>query len=205
MKTPSLPTSIKNASRYLNDSNYGISQKVDGHRLLVKIQERKLLGYNRQGDRRPIPSTLNSLTKLPGVWHFDGELIKGEYYVFDLLETPQGDITNMPFSDRDKMLQNALKFQSPVLHYLPTHTQNKREFFDYCQDTNAEGVVFKRLNAPYVEGRNKKQLKFKFVHTIDCIVTNSHLDNKDNLELGLMSDGRIVWASFGLDRGRPKG
>jgi len=192
VKLPSLPTSIKNPQRYIRDSNFGISQKVDGHRLLIKVQERKLVGYNRQGDRRPVPTILNVLTRLPGTWWFDGELIKGEYYIFDLLQTPQGDTTGLPFEERDSILRNVLSVQRPALHYLPTHTQNKEEFFEYCQKTRTEGVVFKRLDAPYLQGRSKKQLKFKFVHTIDCIVTNSRLDDKDNLEIGLMSNGQIV-------------
>lgn len=192
---PSLPTAITNPTKYLNDPNYLISQKIDGRRLVAGVRDRKPFAYNRSGDSLALPPHLNETFKrrFPGSWLFDGELIDKDYYIFDVLEFPGGRLTNNPYSERLQLIESILsEGQIPVLHYVPSYGLNKHQFFERCQRDNYEGVVFKRINAPYSPGRTKSQLKFKFTHTVDCVVLATRSDDKDNLTLGLDDGTKMV-------------
>lgn len=192
---PSLPTAITNPTKYLNDPNYLISQKIDGRRLVAGVRDRKPFAYNRSGDSLTLPPHLDEILKrrFPGSWLFDGELIEKDYYIFDVLEFPGGKLTNNPYSERLQLIESILsEGQIPLLHYVPSYGLNKHQFFERCQRDNYEGVVFKRINAPYSPGRTKSQLKFKFTHTVDCVVLATRSDDKDNLTLGLDDGTKMV-------------
>lgn len=97
---PSLPTSIKSPNRYIKDINYGISQKLDGRRSLIRVTDGTLVGYNRQGDLRSVSSSVSYLKSLQGTWIFDGEEVDRRYYVFDILQTPTTNMVELPLSVR---------------------------------------------------------------------------------------------------------
>ena len=129
---PSLPTAITNPTKYLNDPNYLISQKIDGRRLVAGVRDRKPFAYNRSGDSLTLPPHLDEILKrrFPGSWLFDGELIDKDYYIFDVLEFPGGKLTNNPYSERLQLIESILsEGQIPVLHYVPSHGLNKHQFY----------------------------------------------------------------------------
>lgn len=188
---PSLPTSIKSPNRYIKDINYGISQKLDGRRSLIRVTDGTLVGYNRQGDLRSVSSSVSYLKSLQGTWIFDGEEVDRRYYVFDILQTPTTNMVELPLSVRLASLIQ-LADNLPELHVVPVYETNKQQFYDFCEAKGYEGVVFKDLRSPYRSGRTKSQLKYKFTHTADCIVIDMQQDGKDNLVLGMYNGDQIV-------------
>jgi hypothetical protein len=60
------------------------------------------------------------------------------------------------------------------------------------KDGGFEGVIFRRLDAGYIQKRSSNLLKYKFRHDADCVVTALGTKGKANMALGLMSCGSLV-------------
>jgi len=193
---PSLPTATDKPLRYLKDPNWGISQKVDGKRLLLRLEDGSTKGFNRNGDPSEVPKFLQSLAREyrhGGIVLLDGEVVGKRYYAFDVLCFKGEDVRHLDFLTRQNLLTWIVeKLPSTQVQHLKTSQSDKFEFFNFCQKNNAEGVVFNHLHSPYSSGRTKRQIKYKFTHTIDCIVLGSRFDDKDNLVLGLQGKDGII-------------
>lgn len=144
------------------------------------IIEGEALAYNEvTGELFPFQVTIQRKRK-----HGIEEIAKEyplRYFAFDLLYVNGEDYTPRPFKERREMLKKLIK-KNPVIE--PSElliTDNHEEITKYFDDAVArglEGVVAKRLNAPYAAGsRNfnwiklKRSYKGELADTIDvCIV-----------------------------------
>jgi ATP-dependent DNA ligase len=68
----------------------------------------------------------------------------------------------------------------------------KRQLWESVSDGRHEGIVLKRRDAPYCEGRTKNVLKVKHVKTIDCVVMELGRGGANNAVLGLFRNGGLV-------------
>lgn len=69
----------------------------------------------------------------------------------------------------------------------------KAELWQRLRQENREGIVFKRLDAPYTSGRPNRggpQLKFKFVATLSAIVAK--LNFQRSVEISLLKGRNLV-------------
>lgn len=190
----SLSTAIKVPNQYLNSDRWVMQQKMDGWRVLVKTGEQTKC-LNRDGDPlNEIPlSKLGIFAKMSTEWLFDCEYIDGEFYVFDVLEIPTGDIKNFPLRKRLELLDNLSEKFAPPIYKVPSfYGEDKLRVFQELKGGNKEGVIFKDLDAPYEEGRNKSTLKFKFTKHVDCIIIDRNIDDKDNFALGMFNGSEIT-------------
>ncbi|HAO80150.1 MAG TPA: DNA ligase, partial [Verrucomicrobia subdivision 3 bacterium] len=72
-------------------------------------------------------------------------------------------------------------------------TQQKTELWERLRRENREGIVFKRLDAPYVPGKPNQggpQLKFKFVATLSVVVAK--INTQRSVEVGLFQGRSLV-------------
>lgn len=180
----------------LNDDRYLLQPKLDGKRLMLKKSGTEITGINRRGLACGIPESLRaSALQLPGNWLLDGECIGEQFHAFDLLEH-DGCFRHRPFKDRLMRLLFLLESTHPSgIHFVAaTYGKlTKRRVFELIKEDGGEGVVFKRMDAPYVAGRPNSggdQRKFKFVETASVIVTG--LNEKRSVQLSVMDAGRIV-------------
>jgi bifunctional non-homologous end joining protein LigD len=77
-----------------------------------------------------------------------------------------------------------------------TDPANKERMFRHLQSEKKEGVVFKRLDAPYTPGRPNSggnQLKHKFYATLSAVV--AQINDKRSVELRLLNGQG--WISVG--------
>jgi ATP-dependent DNA ligase len=179
-------------SAYLDNDKYSISQKLDGHRVVV--QTGPLRCFTRQGHDRDVPASVReALGDIQSEWIFDGELLDKTYHCFDILGTSRGSVRSWKWTQRQAVLTAALQ-NRPGIVVVPqiTTTAAKREFFDLCQSQKVEGVVFARTDAKYKPGRNLNTVKHKFMKDIDCVVLDRSINGKDNLLLGVYRDGQVV-------------
>ena len=54
-----------------------------------------------------------------------------------------------------------------------TTTKQKRALYERLQQNSAEGIVFKRKDAPYTAGRGATQLKCKFISSADVVIVEN--------------------------------
>lgn len=180
-----LPKNTNTPQQYLKSDKWGMQQKIDGWRMLLSCGE-KVETFNRKGDLLECPENIVDYFKeFTTNWTFDGELLNGVYYIFDLLEIPTGNVQSWPLSRRYEMLEMiSSKFNGPI-ELVPLITENKEEKFHEFKDGRNEGVVFKLLSAPYINKETSNFLKFKFISQVDCVILDKGIDNKDNFLLGL--------------------
>jgi len=169
----------------LRDDNYCAQEKFDGRHLLTHKRDEQLEGINKKGLIVGMPETVASeLRTMSGSFILDGESIGDDYHVFDLLELDGENLRALPYRDRFSKLADLLLLssRSEYKHVRLVGTTfkawQKTELWERLRQENREGIVLKRLDAPYVPGRPSSggpQLKFKFVATVSAIVVKINI------------------------------
>ena len=156
-----------------DDAGWSFEVKWDGFRTLVVIDGERVRAYSSNGidvtAKRP---------ELGEIWEglhaeqavLDGELVAldeqgrprfellqaGEvpttFVVFDLLELNGNDLTALAYRDRRRLLDEALE---PGATWLlsPRHEGDGAALLAASREQHLEGVMAKRLDSPYLEGR----------------------------------------------------
>ena len=183
----------------LCDDNYCAQEKFDGKHLLVRKQDDDLEGINKKGFVVGLPQTVaNELRSVAGSFIPDGESIGDDYHAFDLLEYNGENLRVLPYRIRlarliDLLLLTRSDFKHIRLVQTAFSTQQKTQLYQRLRRENREGIVFKRLDAPYTPGRPNSggpQLKFKFVTTLSAVVAKINVQR--SVELGLFNGRSLV-------------
>jgi bifunctional non-homologous end joining protein LigD len=82
------------------------------------------------------------------------------YYVFDVLYAGGRDTRPLPLLERKDVLRAALTFDDPLRYTEHRDTDGVAYYQQACRD-GWEGLIAKRVDAPYRAGRTKDWLKFK--------------------------------------------
>lgn len=139
--------------------------------------------------------------ELSGTVHrkeLNGDNTKVKLFVFDCLQINGRKIT-------DKFLRHRLSELLHISHYLQsehivilpysTTPLQKRKLYDKVIATGGEGIMLKRLDAPYIEGARPANTWFKVKKsaTYDCVVTGFSLGKgKYNTQIGAVKFGQYV-------------
>jgi bifunctional non-homologous end joining protein LigD len=183
----------------LRDDNYCAQEKFDGRHLLVRKQEEQLEGINKKGFIVGLPQTVaNEFRSLSGSFIPDGESIGDDYHAFDLLECHGENLRGLPYRIRLARLVDLLLLTRSDFKYIrlvPTafNTHEKTALWERLKRENSEGIVFKRLDAPYAPGKPNSggpQLKFKLVATVSAVVVK--INTRRSVELGLFKGRSLV-------------
>jgi bifunctional non-homologous end joining protein LigD len=116
------------------------------------------------------------------------------YWVFDLLESPQGDLRHSAYSERLAQLEHVLgPVSGAAVEVAPTvfGASAKTAFAEGLRGANKEGVVFKDLGAAWTEGKlasGGPSLKLKFWTSCSCVVLRVNAGRR-SVELGLSGRG----------------
>ena len=215
--------------RFLEDPAWGAQEKMNGKRIMLDIfPDGRVVGINRRGLECPIPQEVTDAFKakrggrggsarpIPRLT-LDGELVGTTYHAFDLLLEAddigkQIDRKSNPVNVRHYRLTTVLRLflcESVKTVDLMVSTANKGLLVTRLQTERREGVVFKRLDAPYEPGRRENvakaiAVKVKFYATISAIVM--WWTDKSSVEVGLkdgpsvMSVGKVTIHAKHVDK-----
>ncbi len=134
------------------------------------------------------------------------------FVAWDLLALGDEDLRATPQGERRRRLEAVLGKAEPPVHLTPA-TQDRAiaaDWFDRFEGAGLDGVVAKRLDAPYQPGK-RAMLKIKHQRTADCVVAgfrwhkNGPGTHVGSLLLGLYDDeGTLhhvgITSSFSWDR-----
>jgi len=133
---------------------------------------------------------------------------------WDLLALDDKDLRATPQGERRALIEGQLKSVHPPIHLTPAtrDVEVARDWFNRFEGAGLDGVVAKKLDAPYQPGK-RAMLKIKHARTADCVVAGFrwHKNGKDELVgsllLGLFDDrGRLhhvgVTSAFTMARRR---
>lgn len=163
--------------------------KFDGYRGLAYIQDGDVTIYTRTGQdwTHKFRSIADRLAKLPvKTAVLDGEIValneKGassfktlqnalseghdealQYYAFDLLHLDGKDLSGLPLIERKEQMRPLLKAKSLKNHVFYSEHVTKRDeaFLRQLCGMDMEGIISKRVDAPYRHGRGTAWLKTK--------------------------------------------
>lgn len=178
------PMAAKSKDVPENDSDYVSQYKIDGYRLLIHVENNMVKGITRNlnNETNSLPE-LQEIDWPDGGYIFDCEAIaynkKGEslgfketserigrkhgvltddktihFKVFDLLYNKDTDISNEPFKNRFKQLQNVIP-EHEYIEVIPIF-ENISKSLQLAEENNYEGVIVKNKNAPYMFGKRSK-------------------------------------------------
>jgi bifunctional non-homologous end joining protein LigD len=190
------------AQRLVLDDAWCLQPKHDGVRCLAAIAGASVMGINRKGLTVPLPIEVEqALQAMSGLTQavLDGELIGTTLYVFDILRHDGADVTNLPLGAR-LVLLDAYPFDGKVIVRTVTYrdASDKREALFALRKSRAEGVVFKRLDAPYLSGRPSSggtALKLKFTASATARVSRQ---NPQKRSVGMeLLDAAGQWTDVG--------
>ncbi len=195
--------------RLLADPKLIAQQKLDGMRVLTHVNEESsdalpppgrqplVVATNRQGQVLALDRRLRDAVAqaVPAASIVDGEVVAGAdgpvYWLFDLLQESGEDLRPLGYRRRyDRLAELEL---APPLRLVPSAVgePQKRALFAELEAQHAEGIVFKRDDAPYKPGRPASggaQLKYKFIKSADVFLT----ENAGNAYQMAVHDGERV-------------
>ena len=194
---PQLLNPVESPDPLLADDTFYLQPKLDGKRLLIQKLGDDVTGINRRGIECGIPESIREAAMtLSGDFIVDGEAVGDMLHVFDILELEQSDIRRIPYRDRLVKLLNLLATgQQTAIQWVATISGQsaKLRTFSQLRKDQAEGVVFKRIGAPYSAGRPNSggdQFKFKFVETASVIV--NAVNAKRSVAIAVWENAKLV-------------
>lgn len=195
--------------------------KLDGYRLIIRLQEGRAEIFTRSGQNWTdklyvVAEAAAGLPIADAV--IDGELVamdaqgrssfgalqraigedQGSLYVyaFDLLQAQGVDLRGVPLRYRKEMLRRIVPAGEGRVRYGDHVLAPATLVLAEACRLDAEGIVSKRLDAPYRSGRGQSWVKMKCLGREEFLV-GGFITRKDNplasLLLGRMEDGKLVY------------
>jgi DNA ligase D-like protein (predicted ligase) len=91
------------------------------------------------------------------------------FYVFDMLWLDGRDVRELPLRERKALLRDALTFDDPLRLTEYRNEAGEAMFEEACRK-GWEGVIAKRADSVYVDGRSRDWLKFKCEHGQELVI-----------------------------------
>lgn len=180
----------------LSDPAWGTQEKANGERRAVVYADGVLRGVNKKRLYVDVPATW---APNPAAGHgsfvVDGEQVGERLQVFDLLEVNGENLRALPFKIRFSRLQEFVDRQGPGFMTLLScnmSEQSKRSHLDWVKQVNREGIVFKRLDAPYEGGRGDAAMKYKLVESSTCVVLAHNRQRSVQIGMREQAGGTMV-------------
>jgi bifunctional non-homologous end joining protein LigD len=192
-RIPQLPTPItteEELEKYLRDETWGAQEKKDGKHLMVsRTASDTITATNKKGIETGYPAVYATALDMVGL--YDGESIGDAYHLFDLLKYGSRDLRPLGYLKRYEFLagivRSAEKTAAKVVP-LAIGYAAKKALLDKLRAGKKEGIVFKRLDAPFKAGKaHSDMVKFKFYAEASCIVAPGR-DGKRSVGLELIDD-----------------
>jgi len=219
-RAPQLATLVDHVP---SGSNWMHEIKYDGYRTLLAVGGGKARAYTRTGldwsDRfAPIVA---AAAELEGSALIDGEVVALDkdgrpsfqalqaslkegsgtlaYFAFDLLTRDGEDLTALPNLDRKEKLKDLLADAPEPIRFSDHVLGQGEKLFDSLCKQGLEGVVSKRIDAPYrVDKRTQTWLKVKCLHRQELVIVGWTPSDKGrgfrSLLLGLHEGGKLRYA-----------
>ncbi len=115
---------------------------------------------------------------------------------FDLLAFEGSDLRAAPFSERRSRLESLISGLGGLWSLTPSTTDRATglRWFDEFEAAGCDGIVAKRLDGPYVEGK-REMIKVKHRRSVDCVVGGYRVhkdgDKIGSILLGLYDDEQL--------------
>jgi bifunctional non-homologous end joining protein LigD len=100
----------------------------------------------------------------------EGRARRMAYYAFDILYADGYDLTKTPLADRKAFLEAALPARSKSIVYSKHVTGHGPDYFEEACKLGLEGIISKRADRPYYQGRSADWLKIKCIKREEFVI-----------------------------------
>jgi bifunctional non-homologous end joining protein LigD len=147
-------------------------------------------------------TSFSRLQQRLGVVHPAAGLIEDypvSYYIFDVLFADGQDTRGLPQRERKDKLRALLDFAGP-LRYTEHRVGDGEAFYRQACVDGWEGLIAKRADAPYAEGRTRNWLKFKCISGQEFVIGGYTDPQGSRQGLGALlvgyydADGQLTYA-----------
>src|SRR5262245_14166297 len=171
------------ASKPPSGSGWAHELKHDGYRLQIHIRDGRVRLYTMNGAdwSKRYPLIVESAARINGAAIIDAEVVwigsdgvadfdalhsrlndrAAVALAFDLLALDGEDLRRKPFSERKAALRKILKRTRRGIQYVEHAEGDGRQMFKAVCKIGLEGIVSKKLNAPYRAGPSRTWVKVK--------------------------------------------
>lgn len=184
--------------------------KLDGYRaFLVKNKEIRWISRNNKDFTKEYPELDPKINANSCI--IDGEIVafneRGNpnfnylqnhstevtFVAFDILQKNSQDLTNLKLLERKRILRDTLIETHRVR--LLDFTKEGKKLWALVKKRKLEGMIAKKTNSIYEQGRSEKWIKIKLLNTIDCIIIGyrSGKRNISSLAIGLRQKKDIIY------------
>jgi bifunctional non-homologous end joining protein LigD len=187
--------------------------KHDGYRIVARIEEGEVRLISRNGKdwTKEFPQVARAVGRLPaGTALVDGEVAavlpngatsfqalqrRGDagvplvYFAFDLLHLDGWDLRGVGLEERKEVLRRFLEVAPDALRFSDHVRGHGPEFFEKAREAGLEGVVSKRADAPYREGRGGDWRKAKCRLTQEVVIGGFTLSSDGGGTIGALLVG----------------
>jgi bifunctional non-homologous end joining protein LigD len=190
------PITEDEAVAYLTDNDWCAQEKFDGKRMTLRKTTYDVLAANKKGLSIGFPDAIRAaVDAFMSSFVADGEAIGDRLHAFDLLELNGCDLRPMPYRERLEHLKEMLGEAGKAVAVAKTAvgTAAKRKLMEELKAAKKEGVVFKRLSAPWSAGRPASggpAVKCKFYKTASVIVLS--VNAKRSVAIGVLDGEDVV-------------
>ncbi len=178
-----------------NDEDWVFEIKWDGYRAITEKTGKNIRFYSRNGlsFTELYPEVAEELKKIKKDCVLDGEIVvlneEGKpsfqklqqfdedrslpilYYVFDCLRYDGKDITDLSLLERKKYAEKAIPKSNIILYSDHIEKEGEKFFNEIIKIDGLEGMMAKRAESTYDEGRRTKSwLKIKLVNTQEAVI-----------------------------------
>jgi bifunctional non-homologous end joining protein LigD len=197
--------------------------KHDGYRIVARIEEgeARLVSRNGKDWTKEFPQVARAVGRLPaGTALLDGEVaavlpngatsfqalqrraegaVPLVYFAFDLLHLDGWDLRGVRLEERKEVLRRLLGSAPAALRFSDHVCGQGPLFFEKAREAGLEGVVSKRADAPYREGRGGDWRKAKCRLTQEVVIGGWTLQSDGQASIGALlvgfhEDGQLVYA-----------
>jgi bifunctional non-homologous end joining protein LigD len=193
-----MPIDEVDLEKYLKDDGYGAQEKLDGVHKTAKREGSTIIVRNKKGKSVGFSDVLkDDLLKMDQDAHLDMEAIGDNYYVFDMMEFSGENLKDIGYGERhDRLAASGIGSGFNIVPLIRGY-KAKKEFFEKLKEEGKEGIVFKKLSAPYQSSiRNETMIKHKFYSTLSARVCKGR-EGKNSIGLELLDD-RGEWKFMGF-------
>ncbi len=118
------------------------------------------------------------------------------FTVFDILYYEDRQVTDLPLTERKKLLEKAVKSENERFAVSRFIEKNGVAFYELAERQELEGIVAKRKDSKYYfDKRTKDWIKMKYLQDDDYVVLGyiPKENSMNSIILGQYSDGQLVY------------
>ena len=187
------PITMAELKALISNSAYGFQEKLDGENRQILIDLEGLKGVNRRGLFCSIREEWleHDLVPSNGRTLIAGEDMGDHFAAFDIMEIEGRNVADLNMVERHKIL-TQLNDRTTWMVIVPMAVtqEEKAAMLKKVEAEGGEGIVAKKLSAPYTGGRSPDHLKMKFQESATFVVTR--VNAQRSVRLGLYDkDGHV--------------